>query len=145
MVALKKHITNFLAFVEKPSGEDKLTILEKHLVTIYLDGMHLYDFIVPGVEYPKPIDYKNLRSGIEISFPELGLYHTILDTHQVTEEPKVVIGDASDDLTDIVKDLREAISLEDDNTFLWQLHHNFNAHIKQHLINLLTYLQGMER
>lgn len=145
MEELKKHISEFLAFVKKPSGQDKYELLEKYLLTIYSGVLNLHNSFEPSSEEPKPIEYEKLRKRIEINFQELGLYHTILNPHEITGEPELTAGDAIDDLTDIVKDLKEVMSLTDNNTFLWQLRFNFNHHFKEHLVNLIYYLNVLKK
>lgn len=142
---LKRHISEFLAFVEEPPNDEKHQILEKHLAIIYIGGLNLSNKVEPSNEDPEPIEYITLRDEIKQNFPELGFYHTVLNIHEITEEPELATGDALDDLTDIIKDLKEVMSLTDDNTFLWQLHFNFNSHFKAHLTNLINYLDELKR
>ena len=142
---LKSHISEFLTFVENPLSQGKYEILEKHLAVIYSDGLNLSVSVEPSLEKPQTAEYEELRKSIEKNFHELGFYHTILNPQEIIVEPELAIGDAIDDFTDIVKDLKEVISLTDDNTFLWQFHFNFKSHFKDHLINLINYLNGLER
>ena len=145
MEELKRHISEFLAFVEEPPNDEKYQILEKHLVIIYSDGLNLSTKVEPSNEEPDPIEYESLRNELQQNFQELGFYHTVLNIQEITEEPELATGDALDDLTDIVKDLKEVMSLTDDNTLLWQLNFNFNSHFKAHLIDLTNYLNEFSR
>lgn len=145
MEDLKRHISEFLNFVEKPSDKDKYVLLEKHLLSIYSNVLNLQNSSERSTEEPKSIEYKELRKRIEINFQELGFYHMILNVHEITAEPELALGDAIDDLTDIVKDLKEVMSLSDNNTFFWQLNFNFNSHFKEHLVNLIYYLNEFKR
>lgn len=142
---LKRHISEFLAFVEDPPNDEKCQILEKHLAIIYRDGLNLSNMVEPSTEEPESIEYKTLRNELEQNFQELGFYHKVLNIHEISKEPELATGDALDDLTDIVKDLKEILTLTDDNTFLWQLQFNFNSHFKEHLINLINYLNELKR
>lgn len=145
MEELKRHISEFLAFVEEPPSDGKYLILEMHLAIIYRDGLNLSNIVEPSTEDPESIEYNTLRNVLSQNFQELGFYHTVLNIHEISEEPELATGDALDDLTDIVKDLKEVMSLTDDNTFLWQLHFNFNSHFKEHLVNLINYLHELKR
>jgi len=138
---IKRHISDFLNFIEKPSDKGKYELLEKHLSTIYSKVLNLQNSFERSTGELKSIDYIELRKRIQINFQELGFYHIILNADEITAEPELAIGDAIDDLTDIVKDLKkEVMSLSDKETFLWQLHFKFIAHFKEHLVSLMYYL-----
>lgn len=144
-IELRKNIAELLEFVDKPSSSKKLDTLEIHLVNVYQSVLNLTDQIYISADDPQEIEYEGLRKNIEYNFKELGFYHTILNPQKVNNEPELAIGDAIDDLTEIIKDLKEVISLPDDNAFLWLLHFNFNSHFKNHLINLISYLNEFEK
>lgn len=93
-------------------------------------------------EGPEPATggYAAVRARFAAAFPDLGLYPAVLDTDAL--EPKVTLGDALDDLTDLALDLQEvadrARSSADDA--LWHFRFGFRTHWGAHLRWLQLYL-----
>lgn len=67
------------------------------------------DFEFDGTDYPDAPtrDYQTIRSAIERKFPELGYYKTADYDDNLECTGNILIGDAIDDITDIVGDLLE--------------------------------------
>ena len=87
---------------------DKEKVLEKDLVKIYnlyfdikydLDENHYPDFDKENLP--------NIRQNIESNFNDFGFYKTILDLNDIDNLQDSAIGNAIDDLNDIIIDLLE--------------------------------------
>lgn len=80
------------------------------------------------------------------AFPSLGLYHAA-PAGDVREEPECLIGDAVDDLVDILLDLREVLWFADrkeiENAY-GQFLLSFRSHWGQHLRALQSYLHSQQ-
>jgi hypothetical protein len=72
------------------------------------------------------------------------LYKTILDIEEIDNLKDVSIGDAVDDLSDIIIDLLEIKWRIENNSLadgLWFFEFIFNNHTKLHILELLNYLK----
>lgn len=142
MNKLKNYINLFLTFVRVPPAEGKYELLEEHLIRIYHQILRTKGHYEPGNEEVEPASYKTIRKKINKNFSKLGHSWDVLDPLDMSEKPNVIVADAVDDLADIVKDLTESMSLEDEEDFMWHIQFYFNAHMREHMINLLYYLKG---
>lgn len=89
-------------------------------------------------------DYKRIRENVENNFPNFGFYNSVSDLN-ITSDHQIILGDAIDDLSDIVKDLLEVkwrIENNSINDGLWFLTFIFESHSEQHLIDLLNYIKN---
>ena len=125
--------------------ENKEQDLEKNLVYLYAKYFEIKAASDPVI-YPKykGPNYVFLRKNINSNFPTFGWYHNITDPHEILKEASLVTGDAVDDLADIILGLlevkwrKEHHSLED---AIWFFKFIFQAHLQQHLIDLLSFLK----
>jgi hypothetical protein len=85
-------------------------------------------------------DYDEWRKIVSKNFSELGLYNDVLEIRDNIGETELATGDAIDDLTDIVKDISNALSLKKEKDTISSLKMDFEFHTKTHIINLLRYL-----
>lgn len=119
--------------------------LERNLIKIY----NLYfdiEFEFDETEYPDFDKSKlpDIRQNIETNFKNFGLYKTFFVIENLSESDECLIGDAFDDLTDIIIDLLEIKWRIESNSIadgLWFFEMIFYIHTKQHIINLLNYLK----
>ena len=89
----------------------------------------------------------NIRQNIELNFPSFGFYHSPLNMVRVEEEPDCGIGDAVDDLLDIVIDLLEIKWRIENNSLadgLWFFDFTFTNHLKEHILGLLSFMKQKE-
>jgi len=120
-------------------------LLEKYLVKIY----NLYfdiEFEFDKTSYPDFDRTKlpNIRQNIESNFKDFGIYKTILDINDIDNLQDDGIGDAIDDLTDIVLDLLQIKWRIEHNSLadgLWYFKLMFNFHTQQHILDLLNYMK----
>ncbi len=126
--------------------EDKELDLEKNLVKIYAKFFGLnYGF--DDKEYP---DFNELESSkiienVMSNFPDFGLYHEVLDCHELNKNVNNAMGDAVDDLSDIIMDLLEIkwrIENNSEEDGLWFFNLIFRTHTQQHIISLLNFMKS---
>lgn len=120
--------------------------LERNLVRLYNFYFEIkYEF--DGEDYdeferPQP---KSITENIKSNFAEFGFYKIVLDINDIENLNGNVLGDAVDDLLDIIIDLLEVKwriknnSVEDG---LWYFSFSFENHIQQHILYLLNYLKN---
>ena len=124
----------------------KEKLLERNLYNIY--DMHFeisYEFDETEFQdFDKSI-YSEVRRNVTSNFKDFGLYKIILDLDDLTKSMEVGIGDAIDDLSDIIIDLLEIKWRIENNSLedgLWFFEIIFNSHTKQHLRNLLDCMKN---
>jgi hypothetical protein len=110
MTELIPTIDNIIKFGLQPNLviKDRDKLLEINLVKIYslyfdinydYDDNDYLEFDISG--------YPNIRQHIESNFKDFGLYKCIIDFENITDLKENSIGDAIDDLADIITDLIE--------------------------------------
>jgi len=124
---------------------DKEKMLEKNLVKIYnlyFDIEYKFDEKdYPGVD--KTI-YADIRQNVKSNFKDFGFYKTVSDINDINNLNDNAIGDALDDLTDIILDLLEIKWRIENNSLadgLWFFELTFYSHTQQHIIDLLNYIK----
>ena len=125
--------------------DERNKLLEKSLVKIY----SLYF----DIEYTfDETDFANfdkqklpkIRQNVESNFPDFGLYKTVIDFTDLDNKVDDGIGDAIDDLTDIILDLLEIKWRVETNSLadgLWYFQLIFYSHTQQHILDLLNYMK----
>jgi len=124
---------------------DKEKLLERHLVKIY----NLYfdiEYKFDETNFPEfnITEYSEIRQNVTSNFKGFGLYKTILDINDIDNLKENAIGDALDDLTDIIRDLLEIKWRIESNSLadgLWFFELIFYTHTQQHIIDLLNYMK----
>lgn len=139
-------IDEIIKFGEKEfsnKNENELK-LEENLIKIY----H-HSFSLPSViddndypDFPKE-EFENVRKYVCCNFKEYGHYKTFMNILKTNDKKDVLIGDAVDDITDIILDFLE-FRWRFDNTSvedaIWYFELNFRTHTKQHILNILNYI-----
>lgn len=122
---------------------DRDLFFEKSLITIYslyFDINYEYDN-TDYSEYNKH-KYADIRKNVESNFPDFGFYNIALDLMDTCAKDNTAIGDAIDDLSDIILDLLQIkwrIENNSSDDGLWYFQFIFSGHIQQHIIDLLNY------
>lgn len=118
--------------------------LEQCLVEIYhcyLDtGDHFDDKDYPDFD---PGMLAGIRQHAASNFKHFGFYKPIPDINDFTNLQDVATGDAIDDLADIIQDLLEVKWRIEHNSIdngLWYFKFIFKTHTRQHVLDLLNYL-----
>ena len=124
---------------------DKVDVLKKLLVDIYSEYLSV-EFKFDNKEYEEEpeFDYAEIKKNVKSNFPDLDWYSSVIDLNKTEPNVEIGIGDALDDLSDIIKDLL-AVKWKMDNTSemdaLWQFDFSMKSHSEQHLVDLLKYLK----
>jgi len=124
---------------------DKEKELEKNLVKIYnlyFDIKYKFDE-TEYVEFDKT-EYADIRKNVTSNFKDFSFYKTVLDINDIDNLKENEIGDALDDLTDIILDLLEIKWRIENNSLadgLWFFELTFYSHTQQHIIDLLKYVK----
>jgi len=114
------------------------------IYNLYFDIEYEFD----ETDYPDFDDekYPNIRQNVESNFKDFGFYKMVLEINDMANE-EIGIGDAVDDLSDIIKDLLEVKWRIENNSLndgIWFFNFIFNAHTEEHLINLLNFIKQRE-
>ena len=124
---------------------DKEKLLERNLVKIY----NLYfdiEFEFDETDFPDFDKSKlpNIRENIESNFKDFGLYKLVIDINDIDNLTDNGIGNAVDDLTDIILDLLEIKYRIETNSLadgLWYFQLAFYTHTQQHILDLLNFIK----
>lgn len=125
------------------TDNDKL--LERNLVKIYDLYFDIeYNFDERDFSDCEKTEYSKIRQNVTSNFKDFGLYKTILDINDIDNLSQNEIGDAIDDLTDIIIDLLEIKGRIENNSLadgLWFFELIFYSHMQQHILNLLNFMK----
>ncbi len=147
MTELIKAINEIIKYGIQPNlaVPDKEKLLERHLVKIYdlyFDIEYKFDeSIFPDFDNSQ---LPNIRQNLESNFKDYGLYKTVLDVSDLDNVEDNAIGDAIDDLTDIIIDLLEIKWRIENNSLadgLWFFELQFYSHTQKHILDLLNYMK----
>jgi hypothetical protein len=124
---------------------DKEKFLERHLVKIY-DLYFDIEYKFDETDFPDfdKTQLPDLRQNVESNFKDYGFYKTILDINDIDNLKDNAIGDAIDDLSDIIADLLEIKWRIENNSLadgLWFFELIFYSHTQQHILDLLNFMK----
>ena len=124
---------------------DKEKLLERDIVKIY--GLYFdieYKFDEADFADFDKSQLPDIRQNVESNFQDYGYYKTILDINDIDNLKDNAIGDAIDDLSDIITDLLEIKWRIENNSLadgLWFFELTFYSHTQQHILDLLNYIK----
>lgn len=126
--------------------ENKESDLEEYLVEFYSEYFSI-NYNYDESDYPAfdKIKLPNIIENVKSNFPNFGLYHEVWDCHELNKKPNIALGDAVDDLSDIIFDLLEIKWRAENNSHqdaLWFFQLIFRSHTQQHIISLLNYMKS---
>lgn len=144
MKKLIEKINNINKYGLESNISQKAIDLEYHLIQIY-NSFFDYDYNFDETEYDKfdNSNYQNIQENIKSNFPEFGFYNIVLNPKDNISGAEIVLGDAIDDLNDIIIDLLEVKWRLENNSFddgIWYFKFIFENHTKFHILGLLNYL-----
>ena len=124
---------------------DKEKDLEKNLVELYAKYFEI-KYVFDDKDYAdyENAELNNIRENVISNFPSFGLYHNLSELNKIENKADLVVGDAVDDLTDIILDLLEIkwrAEKNSENDALWYFELIFYSHTQQHLIDLLNFMK----
>jgi len=124
---------------------DKEKLLERHLVKIYDLYFDIeYKFDETDFSDFDKLQLPDIRQNITRNFKDFGFYKTILDNNNIDNLKDNAIGDAIDDLSDIIADLLEIKWRIENNSLadgLWFFEFIFYSHTQQHILDLLKFMK----
>lgn len=129
-----------------PNGE---LALKQALISLYQEYLGIAGKTpVDEKDYPDPPDFnfEKISNTIRSNFPKLGFYQMILDPFEMIK-PDTGLGDANDDLSDIIKDLMEVqwrFKNTSEQDALWYFEFIMRNHSERHIVNLLKTLKDLE-
>jgi len=124
---------------------DKEKVLERNLVKIYNLYFNVkYEF--DDTDFPDfgKSQLPDIRQNVSSNFKDFGFYKTILDINDVNNLTDTALGDAIDDLSDIIFDLLEIKWRIENNSLadgLWYFQLIFHGHSQQHILDLLNFMK----
>ena len=151
MEKLKQTIDEIVKFGLVPNVEDenKKELLEKNLVKIYSFYFEaIYKFDEKDYKEFEIEKYPNIRQNIESNFEDFGFYKMIVDINDFENKTENTLGDAVDDLMDIIQDLLEVKWRIENNSLndgIWFFKFIFRSHTQQHILDLLNYIKQNEQ
>ncbi|MFL9835291.1 DUF5063 domain-containing protein [Chryseobacterium terrae] len=120
-------------------------LLEKSLINIYSLYFDInYEFDDAKYKEYNEYRYAEIRKNVEHNFPDFGFYANAFDILNFENKDNFELGDAIDDLTDIILDLLQIKWRIENNSLndgLWYFQLIFQDHTQQHIIDLLNYLK----
>lgn len=124
---------------------DKEKLLERNLVKIYDLYFDIkYDFDQTDFPDFDESQLPDIRQNVSSNFEDYGFYKTILDINDVNNITDTALGDAIDDLSDIIIDLLEIKWRIENNSLadgLWFFQFIFYSHTQQHILDLLNFMK----
>ncbi|MBA80456.1 MULTISPECIES: DUF5063 domain-containing protein [unclassified Leeuwenhoekiella] len=127
---------------------NKRKALKKSLTDLYALYVNLEPtFDERLYEEIERLDYGLVYAHVKVNFPEFHDYQHLEQFLNPDQQPKILLGDAIDDLSDLIIDLSEVVwrlentSLDD---ALWYFNTLMHMHSEAHLLNLLVYLKALE-
>ncbi len=126
--------------------KDKEVDLEKYLVRIYSKFFEIkYEYDDKDYQEFKKESLPNIVENVKKNFPDFGFYHEVLNVQELNKDAENAIGDAIDDLSDIIFDLLEIKWRKENNSqqdALWFFELIFRSHTQQHIISLLNFMKN---
>ena len=134
---------------ERRDAEDNVTSLEHALDKLAL-ARHYLRYKFDEGDYPDPPgkNYDKVREIVNQRFPGFGFYNVVLDVAENLTKTKMVVGDAIDDLTDIVIELYNVIWCWENTSeadALWRFETMYKIHWGEHLRKLQLYIHDFKR
>ena len=128
---------------------DKEKLLERNLVKIY-DLYFDIEYEFDETDFPNfdQSQLPDIRQNVSSNFKDFGFYKTILDLNDVNDLTDIALGDAIDDLSDIIMDLLEIKWRIENNSLadgLYYFQLIFHGHSQQHIIDLLNFMKQKKR
>lgn len=129
--------------IDKPSEQRLLFLLDS--LAFQMHSIEPFGEF-KGKEIPEN-NYDDIRNAISKRFSNWGYYNTVSDVTLKIAETEVLTGDAIDDITDIINDLKMAVwshENENEQTAIWHLQDSYHYHWREHLRNLQFYIHCLE-
>jgi hypothetical protein len=99
-----------------------------------------------GEEVPEN-DYPEIRKAAEKAFPNWGFYNVAGEITSNVGNSEILVGDAIDDVTDIINDLKMvywSYQNESEEIATWHLLDSFNSHWRGHMRSVQFYVHCLK-
>lgn len=144
---IQPHIADFVAYCTEPGQKNRIELLVR--CDRILAAIHDLPDVADDSDYPDPPEkeYKKTRELVSAAFPDFGFYNLPDTVLEDIGGSKVMVGDAIDDITDIVDEFTEVLwrhehtSAED---AIWHLRFGYTSHWGRHMRDLQFYLERIE-
>jgi flagellin-specific chaperone FliS len=140
---IRNNLAKFIEFIENTSTgseDEKINKLENELIDLYKLCLNLE--AKQSKDLKKNFKHDEIYAIVGKNFPSFGYYNDTLEINDNIGESEHIVGDAVDDLTDIIISLKESLSFSKEKDVIGHLKLNFEFHIKEHIINLLRYINS---
>ena len=144
---IKSSINQFLDFclklpIHEAETKELLKQLDQLTVLIYL-----VDFEFDDNDYLDSPSYDTelIATKVRKRFPRLSYYNCVSNISDISTDTEAVIGDAMDDLIDIIVDLKTVLWCYENTSeadALWNFKNSYQCHWGSHLRNLQLYLHS---
>ena len=144
-MSIEKEIEILIGLVEEPNQDDDVIETLIHSLDKLSCYVHEAKFEFDKNEYDDAPDtnYGELRTVVEKKFPTLGYYHTSDFEEPAEDNGEVSLGDAIDDIVDIIAELKVVkwyFENTSRNNAIWHFVTGFRSHWGGHVRELQTYL-----
>ena len=141
-------VKGFIGFVNSEGPEDfeQLgTWLDRLAANLELIVFEFDDSTFPDAPQ---LDYDELRNRVSSRFPSLGFYNTTTPNSEKLGDGDVSVGDAVDDVTDILSDLTDVEWYFEQTSAanaLWHFENSYWTHWARHLRDLQSHILNETR
>ena len=144
---VKVTIKEFLEFVHIGEPLEEVQALISQLDALAY-SMRYVSFEFDETEYPEAPtkEYDKVRAAVIKRFPSLGYYNVAQNVSKNVSKNLIIIGDAIDDIADIIGDLQEVMwcfNNTSNEDALWHYQNSFTYHWGRHLRDLQLYLHDL--
>jgi hypothetical protein len=146
VVGIRRAVEAYVEVVESLTlaAEDRLARLPSVLDSLAIAVRDItYEFDETDYAEKPAEDYQAAYQVVGRHFPTLGYYNIPLSITREIGEASIGIGDAIDDIVDILFDLKDVLSRFENTSVsdaLWYLNENYRSHWGLHLRELQLYL-----
>jgi hypothetical protein len=147
---IKAAVNDLLDIVENGRGRTEENVAALEVALDRLAWMRHFVKFNFEADHPNPPrkEYQAVRALAVQRFPDFGTYNTVLDFTVNVAETELAVGDAIDDITDIVLDLYDVAWCwmnTSEADALWHFENGFWSHWGEHLRNLQLYIHEFGR
>ena len=140
-------LADFAVYCTEPGEKNRIDLLVR--CDRILAAIHDLPDLADDSDYPEPPEkeYNKTRALVSAAFPDFGFYNLPETVLEDIGDCKVMVGDAIDDIADIVGDFTEVLwRLENTSVddAIWHLRFGYTSHWGRHMRDLQFYLERVE-
>lgn len=144
---IQDQLTDFVAYCTEPGEKNRIDLLVR--CDRILVAIHDLPDMAGDSDHPEPPekDYNRTRSLVSAAFPDFGYYNLPESVLDDIGDSKVMVGDAIDDIADIVDELTEVLwrfAHTSTADAIWHLRFGYGSHWGRHMRDLQFYIERME-